>query len=308
MCPGIFTSDSGGMEVNMYSNDNDDNYSEIRQLIKKPVLIVSLIVYLLFLIITKLYFYSEKQSDLWTAMGNVGDIFAPIIALLTLVVMMTEVDNTNKLNKETNYRIKKREIKDDIFRLIEIHHIIVNRMRKSKVDENESGLQYFRKRYKEFKKQLKSNMDLSLNEKKESELYEYLEEQFIKFFNDNHNQLGQYFRYVYNVIREIDESELRDDDKKRLASLYIAQLSGWEYLFLFFNCICNLNNSYKFAKLAIKYNVFQHMFTDMLKKCDEAMGRNGELEKWGESTINGSYPEFIQKKLTSIDKEHRNGK
>ena len=92
-------------------------------------------IYLIILITTFVIFCYDNQSDLWGALGNVGDVFAPLIAfLLALCVMIIEIDDVRRLNTENDYRFKRREIRDDIFKLIEIQHDIVNRMRKANSD------------------------------------------------------------------------------------------------------------------------------------------------------------------------------
>ena len=72
-------------------------------------------------------------------------------------------------------------------------------------------------------------------------------------------QLRHYFRNLYRIfkyINDISDTEIPDFDKKYYAKLVRAQLSEYELLLLFYNCIW-VEDEYKFKKLVIKYGLLE---------------------------------------------------
>lgn len=121
----------------------------------------------------------------------------------------------------------------------------------------------------EYEKKLK---DSKISDIKTDEWKDELKEAYGEFFEKNQNQLWQYFRYVYNVFKLIDESGLEEADRKYLSDLYIAQLSGWEYTLILLNCMC-YKKEYKFHRLAIKYKIFEQMSDKKISKFDKIIGK-----------------------------------
>lgn len=70
------------------------------------------------------------------------------------------------------------------------------------------------------------------------------------------------------MLNLIDESGLKESDRKYLSNLYIAQLSGWEYTLILLNCMC-YKKEYKFYRLAIKYKSFEQMSDKRISKFDK---------------------------------------
>lgn len=67
-----------------------------------------------------------------------------------------------------------------------------------------------------------------------------------------HN-LSHYFRFLYNIFKFIDTAELPTDLKKKYTNIVRAQLSDYELLILFYNCL-HENGSDRFKPLVEKYS------------------------------------------------------
>lgn len=75
--------------------------------------------------------------------------------------------------------------------------------------------------------------------------------------------LDHYFRYLYRIIKYIDTSQLIEDNKRYdYACILRGQLSCYELLVLFFNCL-GIDNG-KFKYLIEKYSFFNNLRTDFL--------------------------------------------
>ena len=75
-------------------------------------------------------------------------------------------------------------------------------------------------------------------------------------FNDYGNLLGHYYRNLYRIFKKIDETKLSDFDHDHYAKLVRAQLSEYEILLMFYNCLW-VGDDDKFKKLIEKYQLLQ---------------------------------------------------
>lgn len=77
-----------------------------------------------------------------------------------------------------------------------------------------------------------------------------------------HN-LSHYLRFLYNIFKYIDSAELSVDLKKKYTNIVRAQLSDYELLILFYNCL-HKNGSERFKPLVERYAIFNNLPEDML--------------------------------------------
>jgi len=64
-------------------------------------------------------------------------------------------------------------------------------------------------------------------------------EDFYKYYNDN---LGHYFRFVYNIMKFTINSKLTDEEKARYINLIQAQMSSYELGLIFYNALSKHGN------------------------------------------------------------------
>lgn len=81
-------------------------------------------------------------------------------------------------------------------------------------------------------------------------------EEFELFHLAYHDQLGHYFRNVYQILKFVDMSEMKE--KKIYTNLLRAQLSSEELALLFYNCLSEYGRE-KFKPLTEKYALFEHL-------------------------------------------------
>ena len=73
--------------------------------------------------------------------------------------------------------------------------------------------------------------------------------------------MGQYFRTLYNILKLIERSSPQDD-KSTYSNLLRAQLSRYELLILFYNCLSE--PGVKMQPLVKRFNMLKHMEADLL--------------------------------------------
>jgi hypothetical protein len=76
------------------------------------------------------------------------------------------------------------------------------------------------------------------------------------FYKSNMSDLSHYFRTIYHIFKFIDASEI--DNKVRYTSLVRSQLSSYEQILIFYNCL-HTNGLEKFKPLLEKYRVFKNI-------------------------------------------------
>ena len=75
-------------------------------------------------------------------------------------------------------------------------------------------------------------------------------------YDKNKSDLSHYFRTIYHIFKFIDDSNIQD--KKRYASIARAQLSSYEQVLLFYNCL-HKNGVKKFKPYIEEYAVFKNI-------------------------------------------------
>lgn len=126
----------------------------------------------------------------------------------------------------------KQSFESTFFQMLTIHNTIVDTIE----NEDKKGRDCFTFFYSTFAK--------LYNDKKENYKgkKDLLEQTFDHFWKDHQTKLGHYYRFLYNVIRFVAESEYKDGLYIRLIR---AQLSDQELLLLFYNATSNCGENFK---------------------------------------------------------------
>jgi len=86
-----------------------------------------------------------------------------------------------------------------------------------------------------------------------------LNDHFDSIYKFYRNDLGHYFRYVYNIYKYIEENDSMYSFHNKLLR---SQFSDYELLILYYNCICTRGE--KLQRYAEKYSLFDNMPDDLL--------------------------------------------
>jgi len=80
-------------------------------------------------------------------------------------------------------------------------------------------------------------------------------------YDRNKADMSHYFRTIYHIIKLIDKSEI--ENKKQYISLARAQLSSYEQVLIFYNCL-HENGTEKFKPLIEKYALMKNLDTSLI--------------------------------------------
>lgn len=235
------------------------------------------------------FFYKPDKKDYLSSLGTFGDsaglmnacfsLFAFAAVVITFVIQNRKDNNNEKLARKSQFEnvffnmtstfeeivshlVYKEPVKDIANPLLQSSLYQSNEATKATVPETEKiyqGRQIFRYLYLEkfvtggngqvvrgIKGLVETSPGISMND-----IREY-------FFDGT---LDHYFRYAYRIVKYVKTSKLIDDDEREgYASIFRAQLSCFELLVLFFNCLGMDEN--KFKHLVEDYHLFNNIRTE----------------------------------------------
>jgi hypothetical protein len=235
------------------------------------------------------FFYKPDKKEYLSSLGTFGDsaglmnacfsLLAFAAVVITFVIQNRKDNNNEKLARKSQFEnvffnmtstfeeivshlVYKEPVKDIANPLLQSSLYQSNEATKATVPETEKiyqGRQIFRYLYLEkfvtggngqvvrgIKGLVETSPGISMND-----IREY-------FFDGT---LDHYFRYAYRIVKYVKTSKLIDDDEREgYASIFRAQLSCFELLVLFFNCLGMDEN--KFKHLVEDYHLFNNIRTE----------------------------------------------
>ena len=91
-------------------------------------------------------------------------------------------------------------------------------------------------------------------------------------YDADKSDMSHYFRTIYHIFKFIDNSDIKN--KKQYTSIARAQLSSYEQIILFYNCL-HENGREKFKPLIEKYSIFKNIDSSLLISQDHLSEYNG---------------------------------
>ncbi len=165
--------------------------------------------------------------------------------------------------KIQNETMKKQQFENTFFQMLSLHSEIVKNISISNINlpsQKYNKYDAFKHLHDFFKKKLSTRKP-----EKISRLY--INNMYLNHIYDNYkNQFGIYFRNLYNIIKFIDGSNV--DDKKTYTNLLRAQLSDYELLLLFYNCLSDMGYE-KFKPLVEKYSLLKALPDEAINHPEE---------------------------------------
>jgi hypothetical protein len=174
--------------------------------------------------------------------------FTTILAIAA-IVQLIDVKKLIKQNENIKNILSAENI---IVTQIEFHYRIIE-----KIDVNIKDA--FRRMYEN----LRGNYGFETSPSIEAKI----EAAFAALYENYGYLLGHYYRNLYRIFKNINETKIKGFDKKYYAKLVRAQLSEYEILLLFYNCIW-VKDEYKFKKLVEVYGLLEGINYEKLFKRD----------------------------------------
>jgi hypothetical protein len=205
-----------------------------------------------------------------SSFGEWGDFFGGVLnplltfltfmgLLITIVIQQTELRESRVELKrsadallEQSESLKKQNFENTFFQMLSIHNQIIDSIdlvsEDGKVTRGRDCFTVFYSRLSKIYRENKSKAKGKHSEAAVVKLTYYL------FWKNHQNELGHYFRYLYNLVRFVKESDFSDGPYLRVVR---AQLSDQELLLLFYNCVSQ--NGGNFTALVEEFTILDNM-------------------------------------------------
>lgn len=218
-----------------------------------------------------------------SSFGEWGDFFGgvlnPILTFLTFMGLLLTIVLQNRELRETRVEAKRsadalvsqNEVSDKqlfeqtLFNMLSLHQQILGAIDIYNTSTKQTTLgrdciKVFFERYTKEASGLGMGANFD-NKSLEKEL-RHLDRIWDKFWVSHKSELGHYFRFLYNIIRFVDESKV---DKVTYIRIVRSQLSDQELALLFYNCL-SVHGREKFKPLVERYALFDNLPITMLIK------------------------------------------
>jgi hypothetical protein len=199
-----------------------------------------------------------------------GIIFAIVLQKKDLELQRQELEATRQElrgQKEQlelqNATLLQQTFENTFFQLLRLHNNLINGIdrRFSPSQETKRGRDCFAGFYVEFR-------DHYLQYKEHQKFWDerkLINAAYITIFKSYQSDIGHYFRTLYNIVKFIKTSSV--STKKLYTNLVRAQLSSYELLLLFYNCLSEKGNE-KFKPLIEEFEMLENMPKDEILNMD----------------------------------------
>jgi len=215
----------------------------------------------------------------WISLDN-DTIFTGLLSIIAITIsIFVFIDNSKKTKRNT--------IESNVFKLLENLNRIIDSMRGFYNGKEFIGRHYMSLIFKQFKQDFRESIDTYIaqrallyrthnEDENKSNLKKYSEEGNIKstdliyvvekyeeFYEKHYYNLGHYFRFLYNILKYIESSNISDKKKVFYLGLLQAQMSSDELGFLFYNALSKHgkyeNGKGKLFNWLEKYNLLENI-------------------------------------------------
>ncbi len=201
-------------------------------------------------------------NALFSGLAFAGIIFTILLQRKELEYQREELISTREVFEKQNETLEQQKFESTFFQLLSLFHSIVNGLDlRKKYDTSNvisQGRDCFKTLYREFKRDVCDPIDPFTGRITDLDTTLKL---YAQFYEKHKSELSHYFRTLYHIYKFLDSSCL--NNKRQYSSIVRAQLSSYEQIFLFYNCLHDHGKD-KFKPLIEKYSVFNNLDESLL--------------------------------------------
>lgn len=210
--------------------------------------------------------------------NNVGDFIGGVTApffsgaaffllFMTYKSQKKELKESQEILRTQNEVMTKQQFETTFFNLINLHNQITSQINTTRVSHSKDfvsssqreivGRECFEGFYNFFRT---LHFDYVSNPvvPKDPDDY-FIDLVYMEFYLKKQSFLGHYFRNLYHIVKFVDNSTIKN--KKEYTNILRAQLSRYELLLLYFNCLSRYGKE-KFKPLIEKYSLLKNISDD----------------------------------------------
>lgn len=202
--------------------------------------------------------------------GVFGDSFGVLNALfsglafggllITVLYQREDLGLTKQELKLTREEIKTQHLETTFFHMLRLHQDVVTGIdlqRQTKTGQQETrGRDCFRV----FRNRLESPYEEDKKASPSGDERAFITKAYDSLWEQSQSDLGHYFRGLYNVFKYLSEHDF--NDKKQYGNIARAQLSDYELVILFYNCLSERGKN--FIRYAKEFAIFDNLDVSLL--------------------------------------------
>lgn len=169
-------------------------------------------------------------NALFSGWAFVGVIVAILLQKEELELQRKELKETRKEFKDQNETMKRQRFENTFFNMMSLLNETVNSFQ---LNLDVHGSAEGRDTFSLMQKRMHTFWEQSINHNHGQTIQNIYETSYVGIFQ---GILGHYFRNLYRIIKFVDESDLKDEEKSLYVKIVRAQLSNQELFLLFYNC------------------------------------------------------------------------
>lgn len=224
-------------------------------------------------------------GDAWGFMTSIFSVAAFFGVLISIKYQInafkqSEVAANNQFNS-----LVLQNFESNLFRMLDLLQSLIQDMDIKNIKKDMvlySGRDIFKYFYvKKFKKQYSILHPAGTRD--EHDCKTCIQASFQRLYKVRQQDLGHYFRFLYNIFRYIHTSDISDAHKLTYSKVVRSQLSNYELMIIYYNCFSSYGSKFEF--FAIKYQLFDNLPIDELvipfHQClmdPEAFGENPDFD------------------------------
>ena len=238
----------------------------------------------------------SKFIDNPTDQGTFGDMFGAVNALFSglafagLIVTLIYQKEELKLQRdelaetrkelqgqreefeEQNKTLKRQRFENTFFNMLSLQQAIINNLSYENPVQNETELMRYDVKQRTYKNRFvfEGLYEYAIVKYNEKSHYDGLRSALkcygpaIYSIVTGISFLDHYFRHLYRIFKYVDTSDsISDDERYEYACIVRSQLSDYELVILFYNCL-TANGRAKFKPLIEKYAIFNNLREELL--------------------------------------------
>ncbi|MCK6429690.1 MAG: putative phage abortive infection protein [Burkholderiaceae bacterium] len=175
-----------------------------------------------------------------------------------LALTRAELEGQKLQLQMQNDTLRRQNFENTFFQLLGLHSDILNAIDLQKDGRTTRGRDCFRA----FSRRLHGELVDYRNRIPNWSEEERINAAYKKFFEEHQSEIGHYFRSLYNIVKFVKQSDVRD--KRLYTNLIRAQLSSYELVMLFYNCISALGRE-KFKPLVEEFALLKTLPRQLLE-------------------------------------------
>ena len=206
-------------------------------------------------------------------MGPWGDFFGGVLnplltfltftgLLITIILQQTELKDSRREFKRSadalvaqNKSTERQIFESTFFQMLSLHNTIIDSIQlTNRSNEHRQGRECFVTFYSYFSERYERHSSIQKLERRKVDELAAINDAFRDFWDRNQRYLGHYYRYLYNIVRFINEKR---PDEETYIRILRSQISDQELLLLFYNCMTP--QGHKFKTLVEKFALINNI-------------------------------------------------